>query len=232
MRSESEPTLIWDRPEPDERRAATTLNRAMITAAALRIADAHGLDAVSIRSVAAAVDVRPMRLYSYVRSKEEMLELLVDAVFAEVRPRRGGDWTVQVRAIARATRAALLRHGWVVELLGGRPNIGPARLAVLEATAAALARAPGLDDVDRLQTALGVVNAYVFGAVAVEVGGRRASASDDAAWRAVVAPYLRRAFDTGQLPMMRRVVQDGRDAHPDTVFRRELDIVLRGIAAT
>ena len=80
MSPDEPPRLIWERPEPDERRASTPLARAQVVTAAVRLADAEGLAAVSIRHVAAALGVRPMRLYSHVSGKGDLLELMIDAV--------------------------------------------------------------------------------------------------------------------------------------------------------
>ncbi|MFC8723449.1 TetR/AcrR family transcriptional regulator, partial [Kitasatospora sp. NPDC057198] len=78
--------LVWERPEPPERRSPAPLSRALIVGAALELADADGLEGVSIRRVAAALEVGPMRLYGYVETKAELLELMVDAVYGEIAP--------------------------------------------------------------------------------------------------------------------------------------------------
>ena len=84
--------LVWERPEPAERRAPSPLSRERIVAAAMTLADAEGLEAVSLRKVAAALDAGPMRLYRYVGTKEELLELMADAVYAEIPPPTGSTW--------------------------------------------------------------------------------------------------------------------------------------------
>ena len=72
----------------------------------------------------------PMRLYRYVDTKEELLDLMADAVYGEIRaPKRtAGDWRAGVRSLARGTRGAALRHEWFADLLGGRPHLGPSAL--------------------------------------------------------------------------------------------------------
>ncbi|WP_318552168.1 TetR/AcrR family transcriptional regulator [Kitasatospora fiedleri] len=132
--------LVWERPEPPARRTPGPLSRALIVAAALELADADGLEGVSIRRVAAALEVGPMRLYGYVETKAELLELMVDAVYAEIAPdpaddrpartarsTRSGEWREELRAIAGRYRAAALRHEWFIDLLGGRPHLGRTR---------------------------------------------------------------------------------------------------------
>ncbi|GAB3891720.1 hypothetical protein GCM10029964_065350 [Kibdelosporangium lantanae] len=83
--------LVWERPEPPSRPVLAPLSRELIVGAAIRLADADGLDAVSLRKVAAALDAGPMRLYGYIATKEELLDLMVDAVQAEIQP-TGDDW--------------------------------------------------------------------------------------------------------------------------------------------
>ena len=73
--------VVWERPEPPGRPVLAPLSRERIVRAAIRLADADGLEAVSLRKVAAALDVGPMRLYGYIATKEELLELMLDAVF-------------------------------------------------------------------------------------------------------------------------------------------------------
>ena len=82
--------LVWERPEPPDRPALAPLSRERIVRAAIGLADADGLEAVSLRKVAAALDVGPMRLYGYIASKDELFELMVDAVYAEILPTGDG----------------------------------------------------------------------------------------------------------------------------------------------
>src|SRR3712207_4865231 len=78
--------LVWERPEPPDRPVLAPLSLERLVRAAIRLADADGLEAVSLRKVAAALDVGPMRLYGYIATKEELLDLMVDSVYAEIRP--------------------------------------------------------------------------------------------------------------------------------------------------
>src|SRR3954464_16058522 len=120
------PLLVWERPEPARRPAPSPLSRDAIVRAAIGLADADGLTAVSLRKVGAALDAGPMRLYGYVSTKQELLDLMVDAVYGEISPPEpGGDWRPALRTLAEQLRAAALRHEWFVELLGGAPPPGP-----------------------------------------------------------------------------------------------------------
>jgi AcrR family transcriptional regulator len=237
MSADESPPLIWERPEPDERRAATPLTRAQLVAAAVRLADADGLAAVSIRHVAASLGVRPMRLYSHVTGKDDVLDLMIDAVYAEISEAVGvlhpEHWHARARAIAHATRAAVQRHPWAIDLLGGRPQLGPHTLEVGEATAAAFARAPGLDDVQALRAAAGAFNSYLLGALRREIGEVRAGQTSGltlAQWQAALGPYLSRQLATGRLPTLERLVR-APDPDADEAFDAQLTVVLQGLGA-
>jgi AcrR family transcriptional regulator len=235
-------SLVWERPEPRRRATPVALSRDAITGAAIRVADGHGIEALSIRKVAAELGAAPMRLYDYVAAKDELLDLMVDAVYAQIATASqtavgssgGRGWRVGVLAIAHATRGAALEHEWFTDLLGGRPYLGPHALSVLEATAAALGRAPGLGDTDRLQRALGVLNAFLIGTLRSEVAVRRTTRStgvDERGWQAEAAPYLGRMFATGRYPTLARLVHEASHPDADDEFTRGLTLVLAGITA-
>ncbi|GLW03627.1 TetR family transcriptional regulator [Streptomyces lavendulae subsp. lavendulae] len=236
--------LIWERPEPAARSSLSPLSRDRIVRAAVGLADDDGLTAVSLRKVAAALDAGPMRLYRYVDTKEELLDLMLDAVYAEIplpEPGEGdegdeGDWEASVRTLAHGLRGAALRHEWFADLLGGRPQFGPAALGHLEAVLAALRRAPGIadDDPNALMHALQAVNGYVFGAVRheiVELRVERESGQTEHQWQAASGPYLRRLIATGRYPALAHLVTRGADQDPAAMFTAGLDVILAGLAA-
>src|SRR5207249_11394109 len=108
---------------------------------AIGLADAEGLEGFSRRRVGAAVEAGPIRLYGYLSTKDELLDLMVDAVYDEILPPQPpeppADWRAAVRAIALRTRDAARRHEWFADLLGGRPHLGPRALAYQETVLAA-----------------------------------------------------------------------------------------------
>ena len=221
--------LVWERPEPPDRPVLAPLSRERIVGAAIRLADADGLEAVSLRKVAAVLDVGPMRLYGYIATKEELLDLMVDAVYAEIRP-AGDGWRAVLRSLAEATRKAAHRHEWLADLLGGRPQLGPNTLASGEAVLAAM----GDVDVDTVVPATAAVNAYVVGAVRREITERRAeraSGMDKEQWQSSYGPYLQRTLATGRFPALARFVHDGPHLDADQTFRAGLDFLLDGIEA-
>lgn len=221
--------LVWERPEPPNRPAPASLSRERIVRAAIRLADADGLEAVSLRKVAAALDVGPMRLYGYIASKEELLDLMVDAVHAEIRP-AGDNWRDVLRSLAETTRHVAHRHEWLADLLGGRPRLGPNALTSGEIVLAAL------DDVgvDAKMPVVSAVNSYVIGAVRREIAERRAervTGMDEKRWQSAHGPYLERTFATGRFPALETVVRDAVHLDADQTFRIGLDFLLDGIEA-
>jgi AcrR family transcriptional regulator len=223
--------LIWERPEPPSRPALTPLSRERIVAAAIRLADADGLAAVSLRKVGAVLDAGPMRLYGYLSTKEELLDLMVDAVYGEIAGPEPGDWRAALRTIAHQLRAAARRHPWFADLVGRRPSPGPNTLAHMEKALAAL---DGVTDIDTVMRIFNVVSAYAIGAIRKEVADRRAEAAsglDERQWQRTVGPYLSRMLATGRYPTLARMVRDAAHPSPDTVFDEGLDDVLAGVAA-
>jgi AcrR family transcriptional regulator len=221
--------LVWERPEPPDRPVLAPLSRERIVAAAIGLADADGLAAVSLRKVAAALDVGPMRLYGYIDTKEELLELMLDAVHAEIRP-AGDGWRQVLRSLAEATRQAAHQHEWFADLIGGRPQLGPNTLASGDAVVAAM----GGVDLDTVVPAVAAVNAYVVGAVRREIAERRAeraSGMDIKEFQAAFGPYLSRTFATGRYPALATVVRDGPHLTADETFQTGLDYLLDGIEA-
>ncbi|MFC9091582.1 TetR/AcrR family transcriptional regulator [Streptomyces sp. NPDC057072] len=221
--------LVWERPEPPDRPVPAPLSRERIVRAAIQLADADGLDAVSLRKVATALDVRPMRLYSYIAGKDELLDLMVDAAYAEIRP-VGDGWREVLRSLAETTRRAAHEHEWLADLLGGRPQLGPHALASGETVVAAL----GDVDVDAIMPVVASVNAYVIGAVRREIAERRAERAtgmDEKCWQAALGPYLERTFATGRFPALATVVRDAAHLDADHTFRIGLDFLLDGIEA-
>ncbi|MGW2550153.1 TetR/AcrR family transcriptional regulator [Streptomyces sp. NPDC001635] len=221
--------LVWERPEPPDRPVPAPLSRERIVRAAIQLADADGLDAVSLRKVATALDVRPMRLYSYIAGKGELLDLMVDAAYAEIRP-VGDGWREVLRSLAETTRRAAHEHEWLADLLGGRPQLGPHALASGETVVAAL----GDVDVDAIMPVVASVNAYVIGAVRREIAERRAERAtgmDEKRWQAALGPYLERTFATGRFPALATVVRDAAHLDADHTFRIGLDFLLDGIEA-
>lgn len=226
---------LWGRQPAVRRPSPIPLDRDRIVSVAIELADGGGLAAVSLRSVAAALGAGPMRLYGYVTTKDELLELMVDRIHGEVvliGPVKGS-WQHATAAIAHRFREAALEHEWLVDLLGGRPHQGPGALAFIELWLASLDRDLAFADIDAVMDALRTLNAYVLGAVRNEVAERRAerdSGLDKAAWQAADAEHMAQVIATGRFPMIARVVSEVSHPAPDLIFERGLAAVLRGLA--
>jgi AcrR family transcriptional regulator len=228
--------LVWDRPVPARRPAPGPLTRERIVRAAVALADKRGLEGVSLRKVAAKLNVGPMRIYAYTSTKEGLLDLMVDDVYREIAetPPVRSDWRDALRSIARRTRKAAKRHTWFVDLLGGRAHLGPNALAHLEGSLAALAGTRGFEDIDTALHALRIVNAYVVGAIRGEASELRAelqTGMSKSAWQEATWPYLERAIATGRFPMIAKVVKEAHHPSPDAAFETGLEWVIDGIAA-
>jgi AcrR family transcriptional regulator len=221
---------VWDRPEPPTRPAP--LDRERIVAAALALADEGGLAEVSLRKVAARLDAGPMRLYGYIATKEELFDLMLDAVYAEILPADPpADWREALRLHAHRTRQAALRHEWLADLLGGRPALGPNGLAVAESTLSAL---DGLTDVDTAMRAVETVSAYFTGAIRREIANLRAERETGLStyeWQRASGPRLAKMLETGRFPALSKMVYDGTDIEAEESFAVGLDWVLDAVAA-
>jgi AcrR family transcriptional regulator len=108
-------------------------SRAEITAAAIGVADADGLDAVSMRRVGTELGTGAASLYRYVETRDDLLDLMSDATAAEYTlGAPTGDWLADLVALGEQQRGILRRHPWLTGLVLGRPVLGPNGLALLE----------------------------------------------------------------------------------------------------
>ena len=141
------------------------LSRAEIVRAAIAVADAEGPEAISMRRIAREVGAGAMSLYWYVSSKEELLELMLDAIEAEIEvPEPSGDWRADLGTFAHRTRVALRQHRWAVEFIGTRPPSGPNDVRNLERLLSLL-DGLGVEDVQLIMGIFMTVATFVIGAV-------------------------------------------------------------------
>jgi AcrR family transcriptional regulator len=134
MRTAERATVsIWMRPERSAFGRPAQWSRAEITGIALRVADAHGLDAVSMRRVAAELGTGAASLYRYVETREDLLDLMTDATGAEYElTPPTGDWLADLIAFGEQARAIFRRHRWLAGLVMTRPVIGPNGTGLIE----------------------------------------------------------------------------------------------------
>ena len=115
------------------------VSREQVLDAALAIADEDGLAALTMANVGSRLDVQAMSLYRHIGNKEEMLDGLVDRVFAEIEvPRDADDWRAALRRRAVSAREALGRHPWAIGLMESRAQPGPTTLGHHDAMLAIL----------------------------------------------------------------------------------------------
>jgi AcrR family transcriptional regulator len=228
--------VIWARLDRPGRRPQPALTHEQIVRAAVEIADAEGVEAVSMRKVAAKLGAGTMSLYRYVASKDDLLDLMVDAVLGEdpLPEAPAGDWRAELAGLARRARTVARRHPWTVGFLLARPNLGPNALRQIEY---AMAAVDGLGlDVDGMLDMVNTVTAFVTGFVQAELAeqeARRRTGLTDEQWRASMAPYVRQLIAGGRHPYFERIVVEAED-YPDVdaTFERRLALVLDGLAAS
>ncbi|GAA3730233.1 TetR/AcrR family transcriptional regulator C-terminal domain-containing protein [Plantactinospora mayteni] len=144
MPQKSDPftSSVWLRP-PRTRGQQPTLGREQIVRTAIELLDAEGAAGLSMRRLGTRLGSGATSVYWYVTNKDELLELAVDEVMGEVYVPEAGDtsWRVGASVLTTGTRAMLLRHPWVIGLLGVRPNLGPNAMRIGERTVALLSEA-------------------------------------------------------------------------------------------
>lgn len=144
------------------------LTRERVLAVAAGLADAIGIDALSMRRLGEELGVEAMSLYKHVANKDAILDSIVDIVFAEVElPAPAPAWRVPIRAWAMSKRAVLLRHRWALGVLESRMNPGAATLRQHDAVLGAF-RAGGLT-VAQSGHAFACVDSYLYGFVLTEL---------------------------------------------------------------
>jgi AcrR family transcriptional regulator len=230
--------LLWREPTIVSRRGPRqSLDLDNVVDTAIRLADAHGLDALTMRQVADALGVAPMTLYTYVPGKAELLDLMLDAAYAAMdrADTSGQPWPDRLTAIAEENRALFVAHPWAAAVSTIRPPLGPGQMAKYEHELRAL-DGLGLDDVemdDILTYLLGFVQANAR-AAADSPANAADSSLNDAEWWAANAPLLAKVFDESAYPTAARVGAAAGAAHastynPEHAYRFGLDRVIAGI---
>lgn len=223
---------VWMRAEPGSRRPR--LSREQIAAVAVRIADAEGIDAVSMRRIATELDAGTMTLYHYVRTKDELMALVTDAVMHELvlTDELPAGWREAMRVIAHRSRDTLTRHPWMLDIADD-PAIGPNSVRHFDQC---------LEAVRDLDVPLGAkldvlmaVDEYVFGYCLHQ----RTTFDEDSAATAEMMTYVGELVRSGDFPELARLVDaDGLaatwsrihvHAHDPERFDRNLQRLLDGI---
>jgi AcrR family transcriptional regulator len=151
------------------RRSRVPLSRERVLSAAVALADQIGIEALSMRKLGEALGVEAMSLYNHVAHKDDLLDGMIDAVFAEIDlPSADDGWRAAMRQRAISVRAVLRRHRWAIGLMESRTSPGPATLAHHDAVIGVL-RAGGFT-VAQTAHAFSALDSYIYGFALQEKG--------------------------------------------------------------
>jgi len=229
---------VWTRVPPRGRRPK--LSREHITTTALRLADAEGVEALSMRRLGAELGVGTMSLYHYVRTKDELLTLVNDAVMSEVVVPADtplpADWRQALTIIAQRSRAAFQKHPWTLDI-NDQPPLGPNSVRHFDQSLEAVASLdlPLADRVD----IVALVDEYVVGYSLLERNNHKSDAIDD---EDHMVEYVAVLLETGAYPQLEALSRDAdlrtvwRQVHSavrdERRFERNLQRLLDGIEAS
>ncbi|HEY5881474.1 MAG TPA: TetR/AcrR family transcriptional regulator C-terminal domain-containing protein [Nakamurella sp.] len=200
--------LLWG---PQDRPGRSGLTVRAIVRAAIELADAGGIDAVSIRSVADRLGAGAMSLYTHVPGKPALVELMIDTVIGELyaelgEPASQGNWQAALRFIAQRNWELYARHPWLLQIPQGRPALGPNINRKYEAELRPL-DGVGLSDPE-MDAVLTMVLVHVQGLArwqAALQSDRAGSGADDEQWWTAIEPALAAVMDPSAFPVAGRV---------------------------
>jgi AcrR family transcriptional regulator len=209
------------------RRSRVPLSRERVLAAAVALADEIGIEALSMRKLGEALGVEAMSLYNHVAHKDDLLDGMIDVVFAEIDlPSAEGGWRAAMRQRAVSVRAVLRRHRWAIGLMQSRTSPGPATLAHHDAVIGVL-RAGGFT-VAQTAHAFSALDSYIYGFALQEKG----LPFEGAEQAADVAAAMFADFPVDRYPHFvelatQHVLQPGYDYGDE--FEFGLDLILDGL---
>ncbi len=208
---------IWMRPERAAVGRPAQHSRGEITAIAVEIADREGLEAVSMRRVAAEIGTGAASLYRYVETREDLLDLMTDATAAEydLAPPTG-DWLGDLVALGEQARAILHRHRWLAGLVMTRAVIGPNGLALLQHVLTVLERHPA--GLAAKMEAFAMLNGMTAAFVLQE--------QSDSALQARNMAYLQHALTSGDHPRLAELVSQAAE-RPQSSLEPSVDTAAR-----
>jgi AcrR family transcriptional regulator len=205
------------------------LSRRLVLETAMRLADEHGIEWLSMRKLADEIGVAAMTLYYYVPNKTELLDGMIDLVFSEIEPPSlDVDWKTAMRRRAVSTREALSRHRWAVGLMEGRSTHGPSNMRLHDAVLGCL-RAAGFSLAMTVH-AYSVQDAYIYGFALQQTDMAPETADDFAAeaqrqmeaYKELLADYPNMVEVVGGY-----VAKEGYDYATEFLFG--LDLILDGL---
>lgn len=240
--------LLWDAVEEPSRGPAQGLDVARVVAAAIQLADEAGLKGLSMRAVAKALGRSPMSLYTYVPSKAELLDLMMDRALRELPARydRADGWRAAMQRWARDAWDFYQRHPWVLQIGASRASLGPGEFAVYEAQMAIL-DGTGLTAME-MQRSVNALASFARGAaraVADATDAERETGVSDDDWWTERARWLEVVADidwAARFPTLTRLEEEGAFAQDQqevsytvqealTSFEHGLALMLDGVEA-
>jgi AcrR family transcriptional regulator len=202
------------------------LTRDRVVRAALELADEGGTEALTMQRIGRRLGVEAMSLYRHVRNKDDILDGIVDLVFAEIeQPADRSNWRTVLRAQAISTRAALRRHPWAISLMESRLTPGPANLRIHEDTITVLLDA-GCSAITATH-AYNLVDSYVLGFVLQEVNFPFRDAEELAAMSEGILANLQADTYPNSALVARELLTSGFDYADE--FEFGLDLILDAI---
>jgi AcrR family transcriptional regulator len=197
--------LLWGRRERGRTGPKPALSVDAIVEAAIRVADAEGLAAVSMKRVAGELGFTTMSLYRYVDSKDELLAMMWNASATGLPRITGDSWRERLENWALVQYRAVLRRSWILEMPLARPPAGPASLAWVEQAVAALADT-GLSEAEKMSV-VGLISVYALSESRQQFEEQRAR--EEVAGSADYAAVLRAVADPQTYPALYRAAWSG-----------------------
>ena len=226
--------LMWALDMKPTRGPKPTLTLERIVSAAIEIADAEGLEALSMRKVAEALGVGTMSLYRYVPGKAELLDLMLDQTNNQDPSvdRLGDDWRTAMEELGRSIWQLYLRHPWLPFVDQSRPLLGPNSLDGFEVALRSL-DGSGLTDQEKVN-AIGVIEAFVSSAARMHhnavTAEQRTGLSTEEFWEAQ-GPVIEKAMSTGRYPLIATLDEDAFASTGEEFFEFGLRRLLDGLQA-
>ena len=211
----------------DETTLRTPLTRKRIIEAAVELADEQGIEALSMRKLGHSLGVEAMSLYNHVGGKDDILDGMVDGLFAEIGVPlpNGGDWKSAVTETATRAKDVFAAHSWAVPLITSRELTGPSAFALMDRTLGVLLDAGY--PMDLVHHAWHVISSHVMGYAFQETSSTWGKDSDHDHAK---ADALLREYGE-QFPNVAKLVPHLMECSHDEEFQFGLDIILSGIEA-
>jgi len=210
-------------------RKRSPLSRDRVLRAALELADEGGIGALTMQQIGRRLGVEAMSLYRHVRNKDEILDGIVDLVFAEIElPADQSSWIAVLRARSISARAALRRHPWAITLMESRMAPGPANLRSHEDAVTVLL--DGGFSAATATHAYNLVDSYVLGFALQEVNMPFSNAEELAAVGEQLLAHLSADAYPNLVRVSRELLASGFDYGAE--FELGLDLILDGIERT